>query len=212
LTGIGAAAELLRRGSATDAAVVQELAASIAEETAQMRRDLEHLVAFCAGGSELPPTVQSIDVTAECRKACRYICALAEQKSISVHLQVGSGVPLVCGDPVNVGRILGNLLSNAVKYTPAHGQVAVHVASEMRQGEQPWGVRVSVADSGPGIAAGEEERIFAPFYRSPSRRHAEEGMGLGLAIARRLAMAHGGDLAVASTSGRGATFVLRLPA
>ena len=66
LTGIGAAAELLRRDGAADAAVVQELAASIAEEAADMRRDLEHLIAYCSGGSEPPPPVQPIDVAAVC--------------------------------------------------------------------------------------------------------------------------------------------------
>jgi signal transduction histidine kinase len=177
-----------------------------------MRRDLEHLIAFCADGSEPPATVQTIDVTDMCRKACRHIRAMAEQKSIAVCLEAPLRAPLVRGDPVSIGQILGNLLSNAVKYTPPHGQVAVHVSAEMRQGRQPLGVCVSVADSGPGIAAGEVERIFAPFYRSPSQRNAEKGMGLGLAIARRLAHVHGGDLTVACTPGRGATFVLRLPA
>ena len=105
-------------------------------------------------------------------------------------------------------RILSNLLSNAAHYTPPSSPIELSVH---RYGA---GLVFAVADRGPGIPVGEQERIFEPFYR-PAGAPADVGgggAGLGLAIARRLAELQGGALAYQARPGGGSVFTLRLPA
>jgi two-component system sensor histidine kinase MprB len=107
---------------------------------------------------------------------------------------------VVNADPVLVERAVGNLLDNAVKYSPAGAPIEVSV----RDGE------VVVADHGPGVAEEDIGRIFDRFYRAATAR-AKPGAGLGLAIVREAAEAHGGTARVESSPG-GARFFLKLPA
>jgi signal transduction histidine kinase len=99
-----------------------------------------------------------------------------------------------------------NLLSNAVKFTPAGGSVVV--ASSRVDGE----VQVSVADTGPGIAPEDQERIFEEFQQTDVGAQQREGTGLGLALSKRLVELHGGRIWVESQPGHGSRFVFTLPA
>jgi signal transduction histidine kinase len=102
--------------------------------------------------------------------------------------------------------VIFNLLSNAVKFTPAGGFVDVGAAQV--NGE----VRVSVADTGPGLAAEDRVRIFEEFQQADAGVEQHEGTGLGLALSKRLVELHGGRIWVDSELGKGSTFVLTLPA
>ncbi|MDX1656820.1 MAG: ATP-binding protein, partial [Candidatus Competibacteraceae bacterium] len=107
------------------------------------------------------------------------------------------------GRPLALKRCLGNLLDNAVRY----GQRA-EVVLEEGQG----GLRIIVADQGPGVPEGELERVFEPFYRlEESRARHTGGTGLGLGIARNIARAHGGELTLGNRPGGGLEAVLELP-
>ena len=106
-----------------------------------------------------------------------------------------------------IKRALANLLDNALRHSPTGAPV--RVAAARRNG---WAV-LSVADDGPGLTEDERERVFERFWRSDSARSRESGgAGLGLAIVRRIAESHGGDVDVTSTPGAGSLFELRLPA
>ena len=107
-------------------------------------------------------------------------------------------------DPKWTQEALGNLIDNAIKYTPAGGSVTVSVT--------PYELfcRIDVADTGPGIPEDEQARIFERFYRSPTVRD-EQGVGLGLYLAREIAAANGGYIKVTSRLGKGSTFSLFLP-
>ena len=102
-------------------------------------------------------------------------------------------------------QVVFNLLSNAVKFTPAGGSVVV--ATARVDGE----VQVSVADTGPGIAPEDQERIFEEFQQTDVGVRQREGTGLGLALSRRLVELHGGRIWVESEPGRGSRFVFTLP-
>jgi signal transduction histidine kinase len=128
------------------------------------------------------------------------------------------GVPYV-GDEQRVRQILANLISNAVKFTDRGG--VVHVSCELIEeappkarlaGGGPWAA-VSVADTGIGIAADDQQRVFEEFHQvDAGRTRVQGGTGLGLAISRRLARLMGGDLTLASELGVGSVFTLWLPA
>lgn len=112
------------------------------------------------------------------------------------------GVPRVEADPLRLKQALDNLVSNALAYSGAAHEVVVSAH------EGDGHVRLSVSDEGEGIPIEEQERIFEAGVRLDVRRL---GSGLGLAVARAVAKAHGGELTVDSTPGKGTTFTLSLP-
>jgi signal transduction histidine kinase len=113
---------------------------------------------------------------------------------------------LVSGDEEQLYRLLTNLVTNAIQYTPSDGQVTIHLTQDEFQ------AIVQVQDTGIGIAAAEQSRIFDRFYRvNPDRSRQTGGSGLGLAIAQTIAQAHNGTLQVQSEPGKGSLFTLRLP-
>lgn len=128
-----------------------------------------------------------------------------------------------------IQRVVSNLLENALKFTPQGGTVWLNAEPqiwERRQGEQrnvhrerrkratlvsPNAVRVSVADTGPGISPEFHQEIFGDFFQVPNIESSGPGMGLGLGIARRLVQAHGGKIWVESEPGCGSKFSFLLP-
>jgi len=126
--------------------------------------------------------------------------ALAGRK---VTTELARDLPLVPLDAVLIEQLLVNLLENAVKYTPAGTPIEIAARS------RPGGVELCVSDHGPGIPPGQEQRIFEKFYRAPGVEGG--GFGLGLAICRGIAMAHGGELTAHNRLAGGAEFRLQLP-
>ncbi|HSE81364.1 MAG TPA: ATP-binding protein [Gaiellaceae bacterium] len=127
------------------------------------------------------------------------------QDEVKVTMRVAPTLPPVRGDRERLRQLLWNLLTNAVKYTVTGDEIEVAAASENSA------VAVSVRDNGPGIPPESHRLIFEKFGRVSQDGGSQPGAGLGLFIARSIAEAHGGTLDVESESGRGATFVLRLP-
>ncbi|HYQ42420.1 MAG TPA: DUF4118 domain-containing protein [Polyangiaceae bacterium] len=121
----------------------------------------------------------------------------------TVSTELAPDLPLVPLDAVLVQQLFVNLLENAVKYTPPESPI------EIRAHAEPGGVEVVVADRGPGIPIGEAERVFDKFYRVSGVEGG--GVGLGLAICKGIAMAHGGRIFALNRPGGGAEFHLFLP-
>ena len=130
----------------------------------------------------------------------------ATNGGVRISLSSDPGIDTVIGDERRVRQVVFNLLSNAVKFTPAGG--TVDIATAQLDGE----VRVSVSDTGPGIAPEDQERIFEEFQQASAGKEQREGTGLGLALSRRLVELHGGRIWVDSELGKGSTFVFTLPA
>lgn len=131
--------------------------------------------------------------------------AAALEKGLDWQADVPHGLPALSADPDKLAQAIGNLLSNAIKYTPAGG--CVSVSAGVRE-QEAW---VCVADTGPGIAAEEQQRVFEPFYRSERERRFPQGLGLGLTIAHELVLAHDGRLTLDSQPGQGSRFTIYLP-
>jgi signal transduction histidine kinase len=130
---------------------------------------------------------------------------LGQAAGVSVRIEAMASAP-VRGDGPALRRALLNLVENAIKYTPPGGKVELGLAT------QDGTAAVTVADTGIGIAPGDADRIFEPFVRLDAARARDTGgAGLGLAIARSIAVAHGGTLSAESRPGAGSRFVLRLP-
>ncbi|MEK6721601.1 MAG: sensor histidine kinase [Chloroflexota bacterium] len=130
----------------------------------------------------------------------------ATKGGVRVSLSSDPGVDTVMGDERRIRQVIFNLLSNAVKFTPAGG--TVDIAAAQLDGE----VRVSVSDTGPGIAPDDQGRIFDEFQQAAAGKEQREGTGLGLALSKRLVELHGGRIWVDSELGKGSTFVFTLPA
>jgi two-component system sensor histidine kinase KdpD len=117
--------------------------------------------------------------------------------------ELSENLPMVFVDDVLFGQVLWNLLENAAKYT------APGTPLELAAVEEEGAVIIEVRDRGPGIPAGEEERIFEKFYRGKSET--ARGAGLGLPICRAIVQAHRGTIQALPRKGGGAIFQIRLP-
>ena len=114
---------------------------------------------------------------------------------------------VMTGDPGRIGQVIDNLISNALKFTPAGGRV------ELLASEQDTGIRIEVADTGMGVPADEQERLFDRFFRTTRvQNEAIAGAGLGLSIAKAIVEAHNGHISCRSVEGEGTTFTVDLPA
>lgn len=131
---------------------------------------------------------------------------LADRERIKLDGRIDAGVDPVFMDTQAIGRVLNNLIGNALRHTPSGGAIEVHAR---RTGE---GVQVSVRDTGEGIRAEDLPHVFERFYRGEkSRNRGTGGAGLGLAIARGIVRAHGGEIWVNSEPGKGTQFTFNLP-
>ena len=131
--------------------------------------------------------------------------ARAEDAQISLLVDYPDGLPLVQLDAALMERALSNLLDNALRFTPVSGEVRVSVAREGRD------VRIEVADTGPGVSAEDQPRVFERFFQGSRHREQRGSSGLGLAIVRRIAELHGGQAGLTSVPSAGARFWIALP-
>jgi signal transduction histidine kinase len=130
---------------------------------------------------------------------------LARDKGIELTL-VSERVAPLQGDRGRLGQLLDNFVSNAIKFTPAGGSVEVRVL------EQAGRAVIEVSDTGMGIPAAEQDRLFERFFRtSTATAQAIQGTGLGLTISKAIAEAHGGRISFTSVEGEGTTFRIELP-
>jgi signal transduction histidine kinase len=147
------------------------------------------------------------DVGEIVEEAHAYVYEAARRRGIDLTI-AEPRVPIAAVvDRTRALQVVINLLSNAVKFTPSGGAVGLEIATP------PGAVTITVWDTGPGIPLDQQERVFEPFHQvhdeAYSRPH--DGVGLGLAIARRLARMMGGDVTLESTPGAGARFTARFP-
>jgi signal transduction histidine kinase len=208
LNAIGGWASQLETRSA-DAEFTKRAARAIRHSTAvelRLVNDLLDLTRAKTGKLALHP--QEVAIGTIVQTATDGIRTGAEQKGIELRIQAARDECRVFADPVRLEQVLTNLLTNAVKFTPAGGSVEVRVKPSGKA------VAIQVVDSGIGIPADQRARIFDPFHQvDESRDIGGGGLGLGLAIAKRIVELHGGSIVAERNRGTpGSTFSVSLPA
>jgi len=172
-----------------------------ARRLGRLVEDMLVLARADAGGYPLRPVDLYLDeVVAECRRA---VDVLATERGVAIRAAGSPDIPFR-GDEDLLRRLVLNVLQNAVQHTPTGGSVAVDIHQE------PAAVRIRVTDEGPGIPAGDQQRIFDRFVQLDAARRGQ-GAGLGLPIARWIAEAHEGTLVLEHSGPEGSTFCVWLP-
>ena len=166
----------------------------IEREITASDRLINHLTNF---HQPLTLTLSPVDVNAELNEA---LSALCPPPTVAIVYQPTDPVPFVMADKDHLRRVFINLVGNAVDAMDGHGEL--RVGTEIRD----QAVRITIADTGRGIAPEVLPRIFDPFFTTKAK-----GMGLGLSISKRIIDQHGGHIAVESEPSRGSAFIITLP-
>lgn len=133
---------------------------------------------------------------------------MLEERGIKVEMRLHASEPTLCLDARRVEQVVTNLMTNAIRYGRPAG--VIRIESRDASGADAPGVEVAVEDDGPGIPSADRERLFAPFVRGPGAGD-DGGLGVGLALCRRIIEAHAGRIQVERGELRGARFVFTLP-
>ncbi len=206
LGALRSAIHALSKGAADDPQLLYDLTTGMDDEAARLQHvleDLAHLHDQVLGTLEM--NLKPIDLSEWLPRMLLPWQEAALEKKLEWQAEIPADLPTVQADPVRLAQIVGNLASNAVKYTPSGKSVSVTAGADA-----DW-VWVRVSDTGPGIPPAELQRVFEPFYRGDQGKRIKQGMGLGLSIARDLALAHGGRLEVESPHGGGSRFTVWIP-
>ena len=200
----GAASALVSDGDSLPRAEQKALAESVVGESRRMARLVSNLLDMVrlesgklAVTGEWQPLEESLGV------------ALLRTEEMlgprAVRVEGVAELPLVLIDGLLIEQVFVNLLENAAKYTPPDTVIVIRAWSAEKE------IVVEVADSGPGVPAGEEESVFRKFYQGPQQIEPAGGSGLGLTICRGIVTAHGGQMWVEAAPGGGAAFRFTLP-
>jgi signal transduction histidine kinase len=210
LTSIQGFSQAIHDGTASDAEAIEQAAGVIHDEASRMARMVSQLLDLAKiEAGQVVMAREAIDLVAVLESCVQKLMPQAAQGDVSLTSDV-SQLPLgawVTGDGDRLAQVFIVLLDNALKHTPSGGQVSV--AAHCPNASQ---VSVSVSDTGPGIPTEDLSRIFERFYQvDKSRARKRGGAGLGLAIAKEIVTAHGGEIVAESIVGMGSKFTVRLP-
>jgi signal transduction histidine kinase len=206
LAALQAAIHALQQGAAQDEALRADLLRGMDDQVERLKPLLDNLASLhkqTIGPAELQR--EPIELREWLPQVLITWQAAAQAKGLQWRIAVQADLTIVSVDPRQMAQALGNLVANAIQYTPAGGRVSITAG---RADERIW---IAVEDTGSGIAPEEAARIFEPFYRGAPSQRFPQGMGLGLAIARDIARAHGGNITLQSEAGRGSRFTIELP-
>ena len=202
-----ASADLLRSDPSITSPFLKQVIEDVRDEVKKMTKLVSDLLTVArTDGKANQMRLVRMDLVSAVQQTVRIMRPFAEKKDIVIDEELPKRVE-IHADEQKIRQLILILVDNAVKYTPEHGRISVYVQ------EDRGSVKLSVSDTGIGIAPEHQERIFERFYRvDKARSRRMGGNGLGLAIAREIVEAHGGSIAVESEPGKGTTFHIRLKA
>jgi heavy metal sensor kinase len=199
------AADVTLSQPARDEAEYREALSAVAQQGSRLTRLVDDMLVLArADGGGYPMVWSSVNLAEVVEGCVRELTSRADEQHITVRAAPAPAAIIIKGDEALLRRMVGNLLGNALIYTPRGGAVDVALAHTNGQ------VEVRVADTGPGVPEQDRERVFERFVRLDPAR-AAGGAGLGLAIARWVAEAHGGNVRIISTGPGGTVFAAILP-
>jgi signal transduction histidine kinase len=203
LTRLRGTAELaMQPGAEPDAA--REALADCVEESERVLNMLNTLMDISAAeAGTMKLQTEPVDLCQLVREAAELYEYVAEEKQIAVRVELSAACE-VYADRIRLRQVFANLLDNAIKYTPAGGSVTITSRDE------PGHVLIAFRDTGIGIAAEEQEKIWTRLYRGDKSR-SQHGLGLGLSLVKAVVEAHHGQVTVSSREGTGAEFTVKLP-
>ena len=205
LTSIRALVETLETGAIDDPGMANAFLGRIIGEVDRLTalvEDLLDLARLEAGRTPLRRTWA--DPGELVHRGADRLLPQIERAQLTLEVTGEGGLPKIEVDVGRIEQVLLNLVHNAIKFTPPGGTISVHVSAVDDD------IVVDVSDTGIGVSAEDQARLFERFYKSDKARRSE-GTGLGLAIAKHIIQAHGGDISVTSVVGEGATFRFTLP-
>lgn len=229
LTSIKGFAELYRRGGAPPGPVLDDTIGRIEDESARMSLLVDDLMLLASLDRQRPLDRRPVDLLAVAADTVRDAHVRAPTRPVSLEPLPGEDIlePVtVPGDEPRLRQVLTNLVANALRHTPPETKIAVRLGQSTKDvrpyvaeaGTAPDGpvAVIEVADTGPGLAREQAERVFERLYRAdPSRVRdhgaAASGAGLGLSIVAAIVSGHGGCVRLDTTPGEGATFRVLLP-
>lgn len=171
---------------------------------------LENLIEAAGKGIATGPLeVREDSIEERCRAVAAMLGPLLVERRLEIRVDCAPALPRLRLDPRRIEQVLVNLTNNAARMAPHGSEIVFEVRPAERGPERHRGIAVAVCDGGPGVPTEDRERIFAPYVQSVSSRQ-QGGLGLGLAICRRIVEAHGGEIAL-DGSGTGTRVVFWLP-
>jgi two-component system sensor histidine kinase SenX3 len=189
-----------------DPAMVKKFSADLHREAIRLAALVQDIIELSRlQGAEVVSNAQLLDLSSVISEAVDRNAFLAEKRNVRIKVDAPKGLK-VLGDQEMLVTAIKNLIENALVYSEEGSQVGIGL-------RQKYGIAaIAVADSGVGIAAEHQDRIFERFYRAdPSRSRQTGGTGLGLSIVKHVALKHRGDVQLFSQPGVGSTFTFRLP-
>lgn len=205
LSAIAMCARVLEENPPSDETAKRELLNTIRDSTRWMNRLIEDLLDVSnIERGKLSLELRSEEASQIALQAIHMFEVEAREHGIALEAKLPTNVPPVTADRARVVQVLANLMRNAIKFTPRDGAIVVGVEATDRV------VTFSVADTGPGIAADKQARVFDRYWQS-SVGARERGAGLGLSIAKGIVEAHGGRIWVRSVPGEGSEFAFTVP-
>jgi two-component system phosphate regulon sensor histidine kinase PhoR len=206
LAAIKSVIETLQGGAMEDSAVAHDFLGRADAEVDRLVQMVEELLELSRIESgEVPMARESVDAGAVVESAADRMRAPSERAGLTLTVNVAPGLPRTSGDRVSLERAVMNLVHNAIKFTPEGGRI--EIAALPASG----GVMIEVSDTGVGIEPADLPRVFERFFKADRARRAG-GTGLGLALVKHTAEAHGGRVEAESRPGEGSRFRIWLPA
>ena len=204
LASLSLVVETLKDGAIDDPVAAQRFLSFIESELGTLTQMVEELLELSQIESgHVPFRLKITRVAKLIKKPVKRLAPQAERTNVTVEVNVPEDIPPVLADSRRIQQVVMNLLHNALKFTPEGGRVTLRAAVVGPE------VVIAVQDTGVGIPADDVPRIFERFYKA-DRARAEEGVGLGLSIAKHVIQGHGGRIWVESVEGRGSTFYFSL--
>ncbi len=176
----------------------------------RLNRFIGDLLSACGEASgNGQPDLQRASIERLLVEVIAFLRPLLDERDLLVELRIDRDASWAHFDPARIGQVLMNLMSNAIRYSKPGTSVCVR--SRSSPAESHGFIELSVIDTGPGVASEDRERIFEPYVRAADDSGGS-GLGLGLAICRRIVMAHGGSISVCDEAGWGSRFTVTLAA